>query len=240
MSDQLIRDRSGGGHQPRDANAARRHPRLHRYPAQAPARPHARRDRRVPRGDRAADRPPRAHGRRPPRDVAARGGNAADRARSRCSSCRSSRTWSAGLGEERLRVEIRVTTEVPPAIHADAARLRQVLTNLVENALKYSPDDRRVTLAVGGDGSSIVVRRDRPGSGDRPARGRTDLRAVLPRRRPSLTTTAPAWGSRSPGGWPRRWGAGSTWRRRRAPARCSGSRSLAGGTEHPLDGLAAA
>jgi signal transduction histidine kinase len=62
----------------------------------------------------------------------------------------------AGLGEDRLRVEIRVTTDVPPAIHADGARLRQVLTNLVENALKYSPEDRRVTLAVGGDGSSIV------------------------------------------------------------------------------------
>lgn len=62
----------------------------------------------------------------------------------------------AGVGDQRRRVEIRITTEVPPAIEADATRLRQVLTNLVENALKYSPDDRRVTLAVGGDVEAIV------------------------------------------------------------------------------------
>lgn len=61
-----------------------------------------------------------------------------------------------GLGDQRRRVEIRITTEVPPAIEADAERLRQVLTNLMQNALKYSPPDRRVTLAVGGDGASIV------------------------------------------------------------------------------------
>lgn len=62
----------------------------------------------------------------------------------------------AGLGEQRRRVEIRITTEAPPAIEADAARLRQVLTNLLENALRYSPSERRVTLATGGDGASVV------------------------------------------------------------------------------------
>ena len=62
----------------------------------------------------------------------------------------------AGLGDQRRRVEIRITTEVPPAIEADATRLRQVLTNLVGHAVKYSPEDRRVTLAVGGDADSIV------------------------------------------------------------------------------------
>ena len=62
----------------------------------------------------------------------------------------------AGMGEERRRVELRVTTELPPAIEADAARLRQVLTNLVQNALKYSDTERPVTLAAGGDGRSVI------------------------------------------------------------------------------------
>jgi signal transduction histidine kinase len=62
----------------------------------------------------------------------------------------------ASLGEDRRRVELRVTTELPPAIEADAARLRQVITNLVRNALKYSDESRPVTLSAGGDGRSVI------------------------------------------------------------------------------------
>jgi len=61
-----------------------------------------------------------------------------------------------GLGSDHGRVELRVTTDLPPAMEADATRLRQVLTNLLQNALKYSDADRQVTLAAGGDPASVI------------------------------------------------------------------------------------
>lgn len=62
----------------------------------------------------------------------------------------------SGLGEQRTRVELRITTDLPPAIDADAKRLRQILTNLLQNALKYSDQDRPVTVAAGGGGDAII------------------------------------------------------------------------------------
>ena len=62
----------------------------------------------------------------------------------------------AGLGEQRSRVELRITTDLPPAIEADPKRLAQILTNLLQNALKYSDADRPVTVACDGGGDAIV------------------------------------------------------------------------------------
>jgi signal transduction histidine kinase len=62
----------------------------------------------------------------------------------------------AGLGEQRSRVELRITTDLPPAIEADPKRLGQILTNLLQNALKYSDADRPVTVACDGGGDAIV------------------------------------------------------------------------------------
>jgi len=54
--------------------------------------------------------------------------------------------------------EIRLSLELPadlPPIAVDADKLRQVLTNLVDNAIKYSPDGGRVAVRVARDGGRL-------------------------------------------------------------------------------------
>ncbi|MDP8911588.1 MAG: PAS domain S-box protein [Actinomycetota bacterium] len=48
---------------------------------------------------------------------------------------------------DNVSVEVDVADDLPPVV-ADAAQLRQVLGNLIENAVKYSPDGGRVELAL--------------------------------------------------------------------------------------------
>ena len=45
-----------------------------------------------------------------------------------------------------------------PAVRADAHQIERVLVNLIENALKYSPDQEPVRLQVGGTASEVHVR----------------------------------------------------------------------------------
>jgi CheY-like chemotaxis protein len=59
---------------------------------------------------------------------------------------------------ERARQDLEVKVpDVPIVLDADAARLTQVLTNLLNNASKYTPDRGRLTLSAGVDGANAVV-----------------------------------------------------------------------------------
>ena len=57
---------------------------------------------------------------------------------------------------EDKRIGIEVAT-VPAPVEADPVRLRQALANLIDNALKYTPEGGRVRLAVRPDGEAVVA-----------------------------------------------------------------------------------
>jgi signal transduction histidine kinase len=64
-------------------------------------------------------------------------------------------------GDGRERIDVVISDTVPPVrgIEEDVYR---ILRNLIDNALKYSPENQRVTVIVGVDAGGVVVRvRDR-------------------------------------------------------------------------------
>jgi PAS domain S-box-containing protein len=70
-----------------------------------------------------------------------------------------------------IKIELRAPKNVPP-VAADADKIRQVLTNLVENAVKYSPDGGHVTLAVSVAGPRVRFSVQDEGLGVPPAEHR--------------------------------------------------------------------
>jgi anti-sigma regulatory factor (Ser/Thr protein kinase)/CheY-like chemotaxis protein len=52
---------------------------------------------------------------------------------------------------------VRISTTGGSCVRADARRLRQVLHNLIENAVKYSPEDARVDVNIHGTGDRLQI-----------------------------------------------------------------------------------
>ena len=76
-----------------------------------------------------------------------------------------------GLAERALPRAVSLVTDVPPGaatVMADAGALRQILTNLLENSLRYSPEGGRIVsrAAPEAGGVSISVHDDGPGIGE--------------------------------------------------------------------------
>jgi two-component system sensor histidine kinase KdpD len=63
----------------------------------------------------------------------------------------------ASLGPAGARVDV-VLPEDPPVVEIDAAQLERVLVNLLDNALRFSPEDERVAIRVATTRKDVLVR----------------------------------------------------------------------------------
>src|SRR6185436_904955 len=63
---------------------------------------------------------------------------------------------TANLGLDEVTVATHVTDPLPP-VRGDAERLRQVLTNLIENAVRYSPAGETVRISAYPHGDEVRV-----------------------------------------------------------------------------------
>jgi signal transduction histidine kinase len=55
-----------------------------------------------------------------------------------------------------ITFELRIPPDLP-AVHADYERIREVLENLVSNAVKYSPDGGTIRIAARSDGDKAII-----------------------------------------------------------------------------------
>ena len=93
-------------------------------------------------------------------------------------------------GDGRERIDVVISDTVPPVLGIEEDVYR-IVRNLIDNALKYSPENQRVTVTVGVDADDVVVRVQRSRAGDRSRPTRQDLRPLLPGR--SIGHTASRW-----------------------------------------------
>src|SRR5438105_1486750 len=66
------------------------------------------------------------------------------------------RDWKQKLAKKNLTVIVDLAPDMPP-IRADETRLQEVLYNLLENAVNYSPENGEIRLQAARRGSEIVV-----------------------------------------------------------------------------------
>ena len=78
------------------------------------------------------------------------------------------RTAAAFTADTRLDRQLDVTTE-PAWVDGDALRIQQVLTNILTNAVKYTPPGGRIRVTLRADGADTVLRVEDSGFGIAPS-----------------------------------------------------------------------
>jgi len=66
------------------------------------------------------------------------------------------RDWERKFASKKLRTELHVPNDLPP-LRADAARLQEVVYNLLDNAVKYSPPGGTITVSAAGDTDHLTL-----------------------------------------------------------------------------------
>ena len=91
----------------------------------------------------------------------------------------------ATFGEEARRRGIEYERELDgrPVIVADGDRVLQIISNLLANAFRWTPDGGRIDLALRQENGSVHVAVEDTGPGDRGGRAGADLPALLVARR---------------------------------------------------------
>ncbi len=81
---------------------------------------------------------------------------------------------------KRLSIETRLPDELPMVL-GDPFRLRQMIGNLLENAIKYTPPEGRITIETGSESDQVILRVSDSGPGHPRPRSALPVRQVLPR-----------------------------------------------------------
>ena len=159
---------------------------------------------------------------------------------------RSSTCFKARAADRGLELTLAYRTPIPATIRTDAMRLRQILINLVSNAIKFTPSGSVRVEATLDESTperpTLLVEVVDSGVGMTPGGRRPALRALLPGR-PGRGSRAPGSAWRSASGWPGCSAAGSRSAASRASAAgsaraCRPGRSApTGGPSRPPAGL---
>ncbi len=97
------------------------------------------------------------------------------------------------LVAEEKHITIATDLNSPCEAVVDATRMRQVFANLLDNALKYTPEGGNVRLSCAVESGRVIVRVRDTGMGIPPDRATAHLGAALSRRRRAVRNAASAW-----------------------------------------------
>ena len=125
------------------------------------------------------------------------------------------------FGEEARRrgIDYRRSFDTAPTIVSDGDRVLQIISNLLSNAFRWTPDGGRVELELAAENGTVSIAVDDTGPGISAARARADL----PARSGRGTTPGPVSVSRSRASSPWLSAGGSSWTRDRAQGAGSSS-----------------